>query len=70
MTYKKIDYYYFGGMVAEDIYDIYESLVEDDDYRIREELPDDLLERFDSGEDGEDVYNYIVYHVKSVYIEN
>lgn len=68
-NFKQIDnYVYFGGVVAEHHGDIYDSLVEDDNETVRKALPKELLTRFDTTGDGEEVYEYIANHVEPVYL--
>ena len=68
MKFGKINgWYYFGGMVANDPNDIWESLVEDNDEGIRNELPENAVEELDDG-NGELAYNYIVENCKPVFI--
>lgn len=62
-------WYYFGGMVAQDLNDIYESLVEDYDEQIRSTIPADLLFEFDVSGDGRKVYGYISENATEVYIK-
>lgn len=67
-NYKKINGYYFGGMIADDPTEIWDSLVEDSNEKIREELPKDILDEFDSGE-GDHAYEYIMEHMQPIYIK-
>lgn len=67
-NYKKINGYYFGGMVTDDPTEIWDSLVEDSNEKIREELPNDILDEFDSG-DGDRAYDYITDHLQHIYIK-
>lgn len=67
-NYKKINGYYFGGMVSDDPTEIWDSLVEDSNEKIREELPKDILDEFDSG-DGDHAYEYIMEHMQPIYIK-
>lgn len=63
------DWYYFGGMVAQDPNDIYEILVEDDDEEVRSAIPSELLDEFDLSGNGSKVYDYIAMFAKPVYIK-
>lgn len=67
-NYKKINGYYFGGMVADDPTEIWDSLVEDSNEKIREELPKDILDEFDEV-DGDQAYEYIMTHLQPIYIK-
>lgn len=67
-NYKMVNGYYFGGNVAEDPSEIWESLVEDSNEDIREALPKDILAEFDTT-DGERAYEYIMEHLKPIYIK-
>lgn len=67
-NYKRINGYYFGGIVADDPTEIWDSLVEDDNENIRKELPKDILDEFDGG-DGDCAYEYIMEHLQPVYIK-
>lgn len=68
MVFKQLtDWWYFGGMVASDPAEIWDSLVEDSDEEIRQALPEDILNEFDNG-DGERACDYIMENVEPVYI--
>ena len=67
-NYKKINGYYFGGMIADDPTEIWDSLVEDSNEKIREELPKDILDEFDEV-DGDRAYEYIMTHLQPIYIK-
>lgn len=67
-NYKKINGYYFGGMVADDHTEIWDSLVEDSNEKIREKLPKDILEEFDAG-DGDRAYEYLRENMQPIYIK-
>lgn len=67
-NYKKINGYYFGGMVANDPTEIWDSLVEDSNEEIREELPKDILDEFDEV-DGDRAYEYIMTHLQPIYVK-
>lgn len=67
-NYKKINGYYFGGMVADDPTEIWDSLVEDSNEKIREELPKDILDEFDEV-DGDRAYEYIMTHLQPIYVK-
>lgn len=67
-NYKKINGYYFGGMIADDPTEIWDSLVEDSNEEIREELPKDILDEFDEV-DGDRAYEYIMTHLQPIYVK-
>ena len=69
MAFKQLtDWWYFGGMVASDPAEIWDSLVEDSDEEIRQALPEDILNAFDN-ENGERAYDYIMENIEPVYIK-